>query len=189
MAISVLEPACRRLFETSARDELVESIAASAPSAREGPDFVVDTLLDLHRAALKESVERLHGKSGFAFSQLRSDSRNAHQKAAEIQQVLLLLGFHLGPVNRFRGYYGGPPGKPVALPLARVNQLRVTRSRTQKLLGVGVESWTRDGVRRLQGFLGVQSLPPGLARAGCLIRPDGLFGNNTLGALEHVLSH
>jgi hypothetical protein len=145
----------------------------------------------INQDAIRKAMARIEEGGGFEFGQLKNDSAKAHRKAAAIQDVLQLLGYHLGPAgSRNRGYYGGPPGNPRVTSLEESLRLVAKRPSDQKLLAGerGHESWTRDGARRLQAFLG-WFLGENLAITpqNCLSRPDGLFGRNTLEALGRFM--
>jgi hypothetical protein len=144
----------------------------------------------------KKPVQKLLGsirKGGFTFDDLHSDSATVHRKVASLQDLLELLGYYLGPdAARSRGFYGGPPGKPVQMSLGGLTRVGREGSRREKVLETAgirtTESWTRDAVRRLQHFLGSRHLPSRIARQGtCILRPDGLCGLRTLDAIDYVV--
>jgi peptidoglycan hydrolase-like protein with peptidoglycan-binding domain len=170
----------------------VEALDEAARS-RGGERARIVALAALNAAAIRRCIERIEEGGSYRYEQLQSDSARAHRKAAAIQDVLAYLGFYLGPARaRSRGYYGGPPGKPVAVPLNQAVRLLPKRPRNGKVLTDprgSRESWTRDAVRRLQIVLGDEFAGTALAKRGsCLTRPDGLFGTITLNALKEFVA-
>lgn len=131
-----------------------------------------------------------HLRAGFRYEELRDDSANAHHKTAAFQDLLTLLGYYIDPASRrTRGYYGGRTGKPRAISLAESKRLVAVRSEKRKLLeGRWVESWTRDGVRRLQTLL-AHTLEDKLATTPtrCLAAPDGLTGETTFDGFKRFV--
>ncbi|SRR6266550_1647840 len=155
----------------------------------------VSLLLWLFAEDIRKCVARIRAGGSHSFDELRSDSATAHRKAAAIQDLLIYLGYYLGPTeSQTRGLYGGPRGKPIRISLGKASALLRQTERTQKLLQAkyfgSTESWTRDAVRRLQVFLGNRN--PGLTRpavgGNCLAFPDGCFGTRTLNAVRAALT-
>jgi hypothetical protein len=171
----------------------VEAFDEAARRSKGGERARIVALAALNARAIRRCVERIEEGGSYRYEQLQSDSARAHRKAAAIQDLLAYLGFYLGPAPaRSRGYYGGPPGKPVAMPLNQAARLVAKRPRNGKVLTGSRgsrESWTRDAVRRLQIVLGNEFSGSALARPGsCLARPDGLFGDVTLSAVKELVA-
>ncbi len=191
---ALLVEAFRHLSVSSrGRTDAVRSLIA-ATRGDHGSEFTrVGHLLWLHRRQISNLLGQLNRGGRFRYQSITTDAASAHRKVAAIQEVLALLGYHLGSaLDTAKGLYGGPSGKPVKLELKKVTRLIGQTPRTKKLISKSqfgqTESWTRDAVRRLQAFLGGQNLGSALAPKGsCLVRPDGLFGQRTLKGLRTVI--
>jgi hypothetical protein len=191
---ALLSQAVQRLSANPrARPYVVDALTPAGTERGEAEFARVAVLLSVNRKDIGACLDQLDGDKPYTFEALWSDGPSAHRKAAAIQDVLSLLGYYLGPRQAAaRGYYGGPPGKPLVQDLKTVRQLIAKTPYDEKLVAQKpfrrTESWTRDAVRRLQAFLGSQNLGERIApRGSCLVRPDGLFGERVLRALRTVV--
>jgi hypothetical protein len=189
---ATVDDALRRLVaDPHTREHAIDAIEQAVASAYDPERAKLRVLAWIHREELEACVDRLLS-DGYAFDDIRDDSPEAHRKVADIQRILAALGYEIGPTG-VDGYTGGPAGKPVALDLDETARLVQRAAPAQKLLAAKpegpTESWTRDATRRLQLFLGRSGLPDERAdlRAGCLVRPDGLFGSRTLAGVSAFL--
>lgn len=194
---TAIDDALRRLIaEPKTRELALDAIRQAIRPAAE--EQTVRVLAWLHRHELDACVSRLEAQR-YQFTDIRSDSPEAHRKTADIQRILLAFGFSVGPAG-VDGYYGGPAGQPVRIGHDRGGALIRQAAPNQKLLDAdpqfgATESWTRDAARRLQLFLGRIGLPgirPDLIR-NCIATSDGIFGAVTLagvrGFLDDVMAH